>query len=193
MMCSVNMTNMYVDQQLICVDLLKLHGVHTFISDDGQRRSWIDHVVCSRPLMSYFGGIKVLNGTISSDHLLISASFVSITPSDISSGHLQDTRPSVCYCDWSRASVNVISNFQHNVTTAVSQVSIPSCLLSCGGTCQNIAHHHAISKYYDLTTCVKTAVELSIPLSYIGSSKFSIPGWTDYVSDKHDMASDAFL
>ena len=55
-----------IDQQLICVDLLKLHGVHTFvISDDGQRRSWIDHVVRSRPLMSYFGGIKVLNGTIS--------------------------------------------------------------------------------------------------------------------------------
>jgi len=90
--------------------------------------------------------------------------------------------------------VNDISNFQHNVTTAVSQVSIPSCLLACGGTCHNIAHHHAISKYYsDLTTCVKTAVESSIPLSYIGSSKFNIPGWTDCVSDKHDMAKDVFL
>ena len=33
------------EQQLICVDLLKLHGVHAFINDDGQRRSWIDHVV----------------------------------------------------------------------------------------------------------------------------------------------------
>jgi len=76
----------------------------------------------------------------------------------------------------------------------VSQVSIPSCLLACGGTCLNIAHHHAIFKYYsDLTTCVKTAFESSIPLSYIGSSKFNIPGWTDYVSHKHDMARDAFL
>jgi len=28
-----------IDQQLICVDLLKLHGVHIFISDDGQRIS----------------------------------------------------------------------------------------------------------------------------------------------------------
>jgi len=61
--------------------------------------------------MSYFGGIKVLNGTISSDHLPISASFVSIMPSDISSDHIQDTRPAVCYCDWSRASVNDISHF----------------------------------------------------------------------------------
>ena len=61
--------------------------------------------------MSYFSGIKVLNGTISSDNLPISASFVSIMPSDISSDHIQDTRPAVCYCDWSRASVNDISNF----------------------------------------------------------------------------------
>jgi len=90
--------------------------------------------------------------------------------------------------------VNDISNVQHNVTTAVSQVSIPGCLLACGGTCLNIAHHHAISKYYsDLTTCVKTAVGSSIQLSCIGSSKFNIPGWTDNDSDKHDMARDAFL
>jgi len=61
--------------------------------------------------------------------------------------------------------------------------------LACGDTCLNIAHHHAISKNYsDLTTCVKTAVESSIPFSYIGSCKFNIPGWKDYVSDKHDMA-----
>jgi len=33
--------------------------------------------------MSYLGGINVLNGTISSDHLPISASFVSIMPFDM--------------------------------------------------------------------------------------------------------------
>ena len=35
--------------------------------------------------------------------------------------------------------------------------------------------------------------ESSIPLSYIGSSKFNIPGWADYVPHKHNMARDAFL
>jgi len=45
-------------EYLIQTYLLELHGVHTFISYDGQRRSWIDHVVCSRPLMSYFGVLR---------------------------------------------------------------------------------------------------------------------------------------
>ena len=40
------------DEQLVCVDKMKLNGIFTYVSDDRQRSSWIDHILCSQALLS---------------------------------------------------------------------------------------------------------------------------------------------
>jgi len=60
--------NFLRDLQLVCIDQHRLRGVCTYISDDGQRRSWIDHIICSKPLEKYVRDVSVLYGNVSSDH-----------------------------------------------------------------------------------------------------------------------------
>jgi len=46
------------DEQLTCVDMLRLNGIFTYLCDDGQRMSWIDHIVCSPTLILVFSRIN---------------------------------------------------------------------------------------------------------------------------------------
>jgi len=55
------------DEQLICVDSQHLQGAFTYIRDDGQCRSWIDHFVCSPPLLNCTNDVSVMYDKVSSD------------------------------------------------------------------------------------------------------------------------------
>jgi len=33
------------DEQLVCIDKMKLNGIFTYVRDDRQRISWIDHIL----------------------------------------------------------------------------------------------------------------------------------------------------
>ena len=63
------------DEQLTCVDMLRLNGIFTYLCDDGQRMSWIDHIVCSPTLLPYVTDIGVLQDKLCSDHMPLYASF----------------------------------------------------------------------------------------------------------------------
>ena len=102
--------------------------------------------------------------------------------------------PHLGFFDWSKASAQNIDIYSNSVSASLSEVSIPSCLLSCDATCHDPAHHQAITEYYnEVTNCLKTAVEASIPYTKLGCNKYNVAGWTDYVSDKHSVARQAFL
>ena len=53
---------------LIMSDMLKLSHVDTYVSDDGLRCSWIDHILCSQSLVSVVSDVTVLSHVIATDH-----------------------------------------------------------------------------------------------------------------------------
>ena len=42
--------------------------------------------------------------------------------------------------------------------------------------------------YKQILSCVETAVNAYIPLKTAGSSSWCVPGWNDFVQDKHTAA-----
>jgi len=48
------------DEQLVCVDKMKLNGEFTYVSDDRQHSSWIDHILCSQALLSHVSEVGVV-------------------------------------------------------------------------------------------------------------------------------------
>ena len=61
---------MVTDNHLICSDLIiliKLTDTYTYCSDNGLNTSWIDHILCSRPIGELLAVITVLYEYVSSD------------------------------------------------------------------------------------------------------------------------------
>src|SRR5688572_24015529 len=60
------------DNNLIVSEMTRLHNVHTFISDDGTRKSWIDHVLSSATIDKLIRDRSILDDIIVSDYKLLS-------------------------------------------------------------------------------------------------------------------------
>jgi len=79
-------------------------------------------------------------------------------------------------------------DFQNSLSLALQQVDIPACLLGCTeNPCLCADHRTAIDDYY------QSSIKQVFDVSALHSVKRrhnnrSVPGWTDYVADKHDVA-----
>ena len=197
--CSVNsrLSDAYCDflkeENLVCVDTHMLLDAVTFISDDGQRMSWIDHIICSPALLPSIDDVCVLYGNVSSDHRPLSACFNSIlSPCDIDTSY--GVRQTAFYSNWAKASDHDIINYAGNLRLALKAIDIPCHILSCKGVCDNSYHYELIDKYYnDIIDCVYAASDINIPKVKSNYSPYNVPGWSDYVQDKHETARQAFL
>jgi len=49
-------------------DLIRLKDVVTYISDNGSKSSWIDHILCSHVVDSMIRDVDVINDVVISDH-----------------------------------------------------------------------------------------------------------------------------
>jgi len=59
--------------------------------------------------------------------------------------------------------------------------------------CHDHDHYLAIEDYYNQTvTAVSVATTMCVPPAIAGSKK-RVPGWSDYVKDKYDIAKDAHM
>jgi exonuclease III len=186
-------TKFLADCDLICVDMQKLNGVFTFISDDGLRTSWIDHIVTSKPLMSRINDVRVLYGNLCSDHRPLSVCFgLFVSMETCSVGNT--TRCADKSANWSKVTSSDVDRYQLYLAELLSKVDIPCCLLSCRGGCGDLIHKQALADYYnDIINNVKKATCDVIPLAKSGKCDYSVPGWDDYVEDKHDAAREAFF
>jgi len=104
------------DEQLTCVDMLLLNGVFTYLSNDGQHMSWIDHIVCSRTMLPYVTDIGVLQDKLCSDHMPLYASFQSLIDMNCSADEPSTHSHGKKYCDWSRASCNDLERYKLNLS-----------------------------------------------------------------------------
>jgi len=190
------------NEQLVCVDQHSLNDTVTYISDNGQHMSWIDHIVCSRALLNYITDVRVLNDHVCSDHKPLSASCNLLPP--CTTANTPVICPTGCgankkiqYCNWSGATTADICNYRSLLSSLIKNVNIPSHILACTGSCKHCnesSHHDGITDYYcDIINCVKDATVSTIPVLKSKTSQYNIPGWSDYVEDKHDAARHAFL
>jgi len=67
-------TEFAADNKLVLSDLNRLNNVITYVSDDGTKTSWIDHIVCSCTADTLIGNIDVINDVVISDHKPVSFS-----------------------------------------------------------------------------------------------------------------------
>jgi len=186
-------------EHLVCVDHLKLNDVVTYISDDGQNMSWIDHIVCSQALLTYVNEVNVLFDHVCSDHKPMSARFNLLascasthSPPCHRDGMGVFTKSQ--FCNWSGATNVDICNYRAALSSLIKKVNIPSHIMTCNGICNDSSHYNVITDYYgDIINCVHDAALMTIPVLKSNSNQYNIPGWSDYVRDKYDISRQAFL
>lgn len=180
-----------IDNNLVCSDVNRLHDAFTYCRDDGSTSSWIDHILCSKPLDNAIANIDILYEYQCSDHKPLTVNFTGL-----SLGLCEQDDYSASYVkvrDWSDAN---ICSYQNNLLRTLSNIDIPHCLIACAteSNCCNVSHCSAIDEYYNhIISTVDKATEISVPARKISCSERNVPGWSDYVKEKHALARAAFL
>jgi len=179
------------DNHLVCSDVIRLDSTFTYCRDDGLCTSWLDHVLCSVALDSSVDDVRVHYAYQSSDHKPLSVTF-----KDFGCESCADMSPSTEYLnravyDWTNSDTTL---YEYAVGTYLSKIDIPYCLFDCKMDCNSDSHRHAIDKYYaEIVEGLDRSTKESVPTVHSRNNKYNIPGWTDFVKDKHDLARIAFL
>ena len=160
---------------LLYRDLVKF----TYERDDGQARSWIDHIICSQSFSSLVSNVNIVNsGSILSDHIPLSFQIqvdcIFTSPSPSSSSTFTHLR-----VDWSKASSSDLEKFCDLESQNLSP--LPSEIISCCSTdCS--CHRHLLDDYADhLVHTLLDCSYHSIPTHTSSGSKYLV-GWKDGVS-----------
>jgi len=53
---------------MVVSDISRLSNVNTYVSDDGMKMAWVDHVLATRSLDAIIGDINILDNVVVSDH-----------------------------------------------------------------------------------------------------------------------------
>jgi len=60
--------------------------------------------------------------------------------------------------------------------------------------CTDVSHLSDIDKYYaDVVSCIVTTPNLCVSVHESRLNIHNVPGWSDFVKEKHDLARDVFL
>ena len=122
--------HLVTDNHLICSDLNRLTDTYTYCSDNGLNTSWIDHILCSKPVDELLSVITVPYEYVSSDHEPLSVCFNNLFTQDSVScvdnnvGTL--TRPT-----WTKASQVQLMHYSNDIDCLLSGIEIPNCLTRC--------------------------------------------------------------
>ena len=184
------------DNNLCFTDSRFLYNDFTYSNDSCTSYSWIDHVLCSPRIDAIADSCMVLYDFISSDHKPLLTVFNCLLSNQhkqvhSASGHVDKPKH---VSDWAKADDTSILNYQYNLDLACSTVSSPSLTLL-----DNADYNKRVSlidSYYNkIMWCINVASRSSIPIRLVGSNyvEYVVPGWNNYVKDKHIIAREAFL
>ena len=109
-------------------DVSRLNNVYTYISDDGGKHSWIDHIVCSSAVDNLISSVMVVDDVYLSDHKPLSCSVECSVVGDV-----QDSTLVNYECDeqvplWSSCNDVVYMNYQSHLDKLLRDVDIPVCV-----------------------------------------------------------------
>jgi exonuclease III len=182
------------DNSMIMSDLNCLKDVSTYISDDGHKSSWIDHVLSSIGIDKLISNFDILNDVIVSDHKPLAFKINCCVSSVSSLSDIQTVgegtvsrRPI-----WDECDTATLASYAECVDSLLQHVCVPFDMLIKETDNNNV--HDVINKFYnDILVCVSVAVNHSIPSCQYTINDFNVPGWNTYVSEKHDAARQAYM
>jgi len=187
-------TQFSIDHGLVTSDLNRLNNVYTYISDDGSKMSWVDHILSSRVIDRLIDDVAVANEVIVSDHKPLSFTLSMTFDAGASCAHGKSSvAADVRLPNWEKCDDTVLLNYANYLDQLLSAVNIPHHLLS--DECID-ADYTVINVFYsEVLSCVSKAVGACIPTHACrnSTSHQNVPGWNSFVREKHDAARDAYL
>jgi len=189
-------TEFATDNNLVMTDLNRMNNVFTYYSDDNTKFSWIDHALCTSEIDKLVLTCNVLCDFISSDHKPLTVTFNNLNAvslnTDVKSVVHDSTSP-----DWSQVDQLSLWQYQNELDIQLKSINIPALYdyMECDYDCLN-SNAAVIDSYYnEICNCINSASTKTIPLRVHKSNfhEYVIPGWNDYVCDKHAAARSAFV
>jgi len=179
------------DNNLITTDLNRLHDGITYVSDDGSKVSWVDHILSSTAVDSLISNISILNDVIVSDHKPISFDIAGININHTETGVTGDSDMSSVPM-WSNCDDMTLAYYTSYVDHLLQYVTIPYDAMY-DTTCDKV-HLIDIDKFYtDICASLSKAIKDVIPCRNRPVSDFNVPGWNTYVAEQHDAAREAYM
>lgn len=178
------------DNKLLTSDLNRLNNAATYISDDGSKMSWVDHILSSDAVDKLITNVNILDDVIVSDHRPVSFSvqcdvnrnsFSAVTCSD-----------DMLVPKWNMCDDVTLNCYAAYLDSLLQTVNIPYDALF--DTSRDIRYRAVIDKFYnDTISCISKTVADVIPSRKRPVSSFNVPGWNTFVQEKHEAAREAFL
>ena len=169
----------------------------TFYSDAHQTTSWLDHCISTLQAHQSITNMSIQYDVFSSDHFPLTVSLqlpfcvggVVSTPASPAAAS-----GSRCVPCWDRATDEDLAAYKERCNQLLSTVHFPREVLFCSDIrCQDVTHRAAIDDMYnDISNCLLLSASQCIP-SRQGGSHSIVPGWNDYVKERHEQARSSFL
>jgi exonuclease III len=180
-----------VDNNLVMSDLNRLNNVFTYISDDGSKMSWVDHILCSTSVDNLLENVVILNDVIGSDHKPVSFNLAChVHVPNIVVGESSISWQSTPM--WHNCDNTTLVYYESHLDSLLQYVSVPHEAIIGNSTYED-AKLSIDTFYANILSCVSKAVNDVIPMRKSRHAEFNIPGWNTYVKEKHEAARDAFL
>jgi len=109
-------------------DVNWLNSVYTYVSDDGSKQSWIDHIVCSSAVDNLVSGVTVLDDVYLSDHKPLSCTVecsIVVTIGDVQESAAVGNGCIEQVPKWSSCNVFIYANYQSYLDELMRNVDIP--------------------------------------------------------------------
>ena len=133
---------------------------------------------------------------VSSDHKPLITVFTDLFSTSVPTA-ASSINDAIVSTDWSQADDLCISQYRYELDIALRNINIPDhlCTHSMIYNSESIIYTCSDSYYDAIISCVQNACVQTIPFKIHNSqpTEHTIPGWNDYVKDKHDTARATFL
>ena len=188
-LCLILLAN---ENNLVTSDLSRLHDVATYISDDGTKMSWVDHILSSVVIDKLITNLSIFNDVIVSDHKPVSFTICSVNTRGKRDSILLNSSTGYRVPLWNNCASTTLACYALHVDEPLQSIAIPYDALF-DNSCDK-SYLLDIDRFYnEICQCLTKATEDIIPSRTRPVSEFNIPGWNTYVAEKHDAARDAFL
>ena len=155
------------------------------------------HCICSLQAHNCIDIVNVSYDIMTSDHFPLSINMkLNLLPATQYNNYfIEDNTHESKYCNWSKADHKDKSLYSDMCEHLLSRLSIPNSALTCDDpNCCDAGHITDLEYLYrNIVLCLSNASSFTIPQSSKSNNHpNSVPRWSDYVKDQHDVARDQF-
>lgn len=174
------------DNNFVLSDFNHLSNAVTYISDDGSRRSWIDHVISTSSVDKLISDMSVLMEYVCSDHKPLSFKIACNISGFNSVRNLAFESSLPCNIpDWNNCDDFMFVRYAEMLDSCLQNVHVP---FEAFTNSSSIARDNINVFYNCIESSIQHAVNLCIPQRQVRACEFNVPGWNTYVSERHETA-----